>query len=729
MKKKFKNSKGFAMAELLAVSIGVLVLFTILFSNYLPLLAEFETRLSYNDVTAEYAAHYIRKAYYNTGSFNSNVIWVGAVRNGDFVTLYKSGDEESSDLCLNSKSPLQEKNCKQLNEIVSEYGVEEIILTSYSLKELKDNLNDSSSSLKENDPLYGYVKYLPNYSKKNERAKDRYGSDTELFRLIIKTKYGYATTALLSEYKTPDACNVSSSGKVINKEKCNKQLEDSGGVIKIPPETTEIGCSTDSEKGIYEDLTNLKRLDISGPVKKICKNAFKNTGLEYIIVGDGETAPTLAKNWLDNPNNNVTVIPSSVESIEDGAFSNIRTLKGVSLNSNIVYGNSVFSESGEDEGILLLVAGKTTSIADKMFYHSNMNEIDFTEASDLESINTSSFSQISADGNSIDGFGINKTVALDFSNATELKTINDSAFNGLKISSLKFNSNLKTIGDYAFNQMNSTTKNLNSISLSEIDLSDTKVTSIGKAAFAGIRTSSLKLNNGLQKIGAFSFRGSEDDPNNIVSLNIPSSVTSIGSSAFFNGIINTLTIPSDSNIISIGDDAFRSNNIGGDLYIPSSVGKRSFLTNSNDSGINLTFSDRCESIGESAFSDSNVKTMTIPNSVTTINNNAFQNNKKLSNVDIDPVNSLLTNIGQFAFQGCLGLEKFVIPKNVTSIGNRAFHSVGSSNSKFSVDNYSPNYCSIDTWCKGNTTSLYYFGSDYSSCNSNLEINNKGGVCS
>ena len=65
MRKLFtnKNKKGFAMAELLAVSIVLLFIFSILFSNYLPLLAEYETRLSYNDVTAQYAAHYIRKMY------------------------------------------------------------------------------------------------------------------------------------------------------------------------------------------------------------------------------------------------------------------------------------------------------------------------------------------------------------------------------------------------------------------------------------------------------------------------------------------------------------------------------------------------------------------------------------------------------------------------------------------------------------------------------------------
>ena len=47
MKKRLKCSKGFAMAELLAVCLIVLVLFSVLFSNYLPLVAQYENRINY----------------------------------------------------------------------------------------------------------------------------------------------------------------------------------------------------------------------------------------------------------------------------------------------------------------------------------------------------------------------------------------------------------------------------------------------------------------------------------------------------------------------------------------------------------------------------------------------------------------------------------------------------------------------------------------------------------
>ena len=63
MKKRITNTKAFAMAELLVVSVIILILFSVLFSNYLPLVAQYENRINYNDVTAEYASFYVRKIY------------------------------------------------------------------------------------------------------------------------------------------------------------------------------------------------------------------------------------------------------------------------------------------------------------------------------------------------------------------------------------------------------------------------------------------------------------------------------------------------------------------------------------------------------------------------------------------------------------------------------------------------------------------------------------------
>ncbi len=83
-------------------------------------------------------------------------------------------------------------------------------------------------------------------------------------------------------------------------------------------------------------------------------------------------------------------------------------------------------------------------------------------------------------------------------------------------------------------------------------------------------------------------------------------------------------------------------------------------------------------------------TVTIPDSVTSIGNQAFLGCTGLTSVTIG---NSVTSIGYYAFQGCTGLTTVTIPNSVTSIGNYAFYgctgltSVTIGNSVTSIGNY------------------------------------------
>ena len=104
-------------------------------------------------------------------------------------------------------------------------------------------------------------------------------------------------------------------------------------------------------------------------------------------------------------------------------------------------------------------------------------------------------------------------------------------------------------------------------------------------------------------------------------------------------------------------------------------------------------------IGENAFSGSAITSITIPRSVTTIENGAFQNSWNLTTITFEDNNSLLTigerafaqcgnltaldfeksqlkTIGDYAFNGCNNLASITIPNSITSIGFMAFPRVG-----------------------------------------------------
>ena len=71
----------------------------------------------------------------------------------------------------------------------------------------------------------------------------------------------------------------------------------------------------------------------------------------------------------------------------------------------------------------------------------------------------------------------------------------------------------------------------------------------------------------------------------------------------------------------------------------------------------------------SPFQDTNLTSITIPNSVTSIGYNTFYNCYRLTSVTIP---NSVTSIGYSAFQSCGGLTSVTVPNSVTSIGNRAF---------------------------------------------------------
>ena len=79
-------------------------------------------------------------------------------------------------------------------------------------------------------------------------------------------------------------------------------------------------------------------------------------------------------------------------------------------------------------------------------------------------------------------------------------------------------------------------------------------------------------------------------------------------------------------------------------------------------------------IGNSVFSGSSLKSITIPNSVTQICENAFRGCLSLTNVTIP---NSVTQIDSCAFDVCSSLTNIVIPDSVTNIGSYAFDTCSS----------------------------------------------------
>ena len=89
---------------------------------------------------------------------------------------------------------------------------------------------------------------------------------------------------------------------------------------------------------------------------------------------------------------------------------------------------------------------------------------------------------------------------------------------------------------------------------------------------------------------------------------------------------------------------------------------------------NFTFTATNNSCVITGVKNKNISSVTIPDGVTSIGNNAFLSCTNLTSVVIG---NSVTSIGDYAFYNCKSLTSITIPDSVTSIGSSAFYDCGS----------------------------------------------------
>ncbi len=218
------------------------------------------------------------------------------------------------------------------------------------------------------------------------------------------------------------------------------------------------------------------------------------------------------------------------------------------------------------------------------------------------------------------------------------------------------------------------------------------ITIIGNNAFNGCSAlTGIDIPNSIFIIGDYAFRNCTG----LLNVNIPDSLSTIGAYSFY-GCSGLTSLTIGKSIASIGNNAFNScNNLKELTWNAINCTSNGNMSTSNIehvtigpevevlpyyfvSGSKITevsIPNSVTAINGEAFSYcSNLTSIEIPNSVTLIGSSVFQNCSSLTNIELP---NSITNIYRMTFYGCSELKSINIPDSVKTIGVHAFNNCSS----------------------------------------------------
>ncbi|NDV84278.1 leucine-rich repeat protein [Bacteroides sp. 51] len=396
------------------------------------------------------------------------------------------------------------------------------------------------------------------------------------------------------------------------------------------------------------NTTNTKELTLFGNINEKDLKYLKTFNVLESIDLSHVKLQTIPSDIFNSSKLRSIKLPEGLTRIEDRAFIGCKELTTINIPGTVVYiGASAFQFCSKLESVKIPAA---VEILKKATFNqcSALNNVEFEESSLLHTIEDGSYNS------SNDGVFEQCTNLLRIKCPKNLKYIGISAFRSSGIADITFNPGLKTIAEFAFFKCKRIAKVTIPASVESIQggafYECQLLTHVVIEQNSMLRTLGEKKTSNVPTFGVFG------SCRNLVSINLPEKLTTIGARAFHWCDALKLTLPAS--LEYIGNEAFSRCIFETELTLPS-----------------------IKEIGSLAFEQTSIPKLTFPSSLVTMGESVFSECKSLKTVTFAD-NGLLEIIPAGAFSECTTLETINIPANITTIGGQALKSTSISSLTF-----------------------------------------------
>lgn len=392
------------------------------------------------------------------------------------------------------------------------------------------------------------------------------------------------------------------------------------------------------ESGVFSGCTGIKQLTWNA-INLTTTGNMPTSNIETVTIGN--KVQTIPNNFVSGSKITSVAFHSSVKTIGSSAFNGCANLTAVAIPNGCTVGSLAFANCSALQSVTIPATINVSNT--NIFQNCNSIKKLTWNATNVSSqfVPTANIEQVTI------GSGV-----------TELP---QSFLASAKITSLSLPSSLTSIGNYAFYNCS----NLSSLSL------PSSVTNIGSYAFQNCNgITSLTIPENLTSIASNAFSGCNNitqltwnainlstnggiSTSNITKVTIGSKVQTIPSNFVSGSKITSVTFPSS--VKSIGSSAFSSCANLTSVTLPTALTTIESSTFQNCTGLKaITIPDNVTTIGESAFSGcSNMSKLKLGKSLTKISSSAFYS----TNISTARIPENVSLIENYAFGRCYKLVK------------------------------------------------------------------------